>query len=153
VILAPVPATFVVAGVLHANQGALVLLCALAAFGGVLVLPHALFGRVVIIGETLTATRPFLASESPRGGVNVRTLLRISSVGRKYGSFTSRGLAMWRPMLRLQDRQGGEAWMEAWGWSDKQALFSELREAALAANASVDGLTFRRLGFVPTQRG
>jgi hypothetical protein len=140
------------AAMLGMNSGGLALVMIAAGFVAVLTVPHAVSGWVRISGTRLTASRPFLASESPRGGVDLSALLRISLVGRKYGHFVDRGLPIFRSLFRIQDRHGGEAWIEAWGWSSQEQLFGELRQAARSCGAHVDELTFRRLGFSDNQR-
>ena len=134
------------------NSGGLALILIAEGVVAVLAVPHAVGGWVRIGGPRLTASRPFAATEAPRGGVDLTALVRISSVGRKYGTFVDRGLPIFRLMFRIQDGSGGEAWIEAWGWSSQERLFGELRRAALSSGAHVDEMTFRRLGFSDTQR-
>ena len=150
--IAPPVVVLSVATVLEMNPGGLALVMIAAGFVAVLTVPHAVSGSVLSSGARLSASRPFLAPESPRGGVDLSALLRISSVGRKYGNFVDRGLPIFRSLLRIQDRDGGEAWIETWGWSSQGQLFGELRRAALAPGAHMDELTFRRRGFADAQR-
>lgn len=112
----------------------------------VLSVPHGLFGRVSIADDHLEAVRPFGATEAPLSGVNLAELSGITSVGRKYDALVESGVAIWRPMFRLQDRLGGEAWLNAWGWDHKDDLFGVLRRSVEQSHASSDALSARRLG-------
>ena len=120
----------------------------------VLSVPHGLFGRVIIADNRLEAIGPFRSTEAPLGGVNLEDLSRITSVGRKYGAFVENGFAIWRPMFRLQDRLGGEVWMNAWGWDHKDEVFEMIRRSAEHSHAGSDAMSARRLGLIaPGRRG
>ena len=112
----------------------------------VLFVPHGLLGRVIISDDHLEAVRPFGATETSLGGVNLMELSRITSVGRKYGTLVESGGAIWRPMFRLQDRLGGEVCLKAWGWDHKGELFGVLRRSVEQSHADSDAMSARRLG-------
>ena len=118
----------------------------------VLSVPHGLFGRVIIADNRLEAIGPFPSTKAPLGGVNLMELSRITSVGRKYGAFVESGFAIWRPMLRLQDRLGGEVWMNAWGWDHKDEVFEMIRRSAEHSHAGSDAMSARRLGLIAPGR-
>jgi hypothetical protein len=149
-LMMPLP-LFAIAGVAWVNRPTQ-MLGLLAFIAGlvfaVLSVPHGLFGRVSIADNRLEATQPFPSTEAPRGGVNLTELSRITSVGRKYGAFVEIGFAIWRPMIRLQDRLGGEVWINAWGWDHKNELFGIIRRSVEQSHGGSDAMSARRLGLV-----
>ena len=122
--------------------------CAIAlGVSAVVVIPMSLLGRATLTDASLTvqSTPPYQRSQKHPGPVRLDHLVEIQSVNQRYGRFTRFGFAIMRPLIRLQDANGTDAVMWAWGWENKTELVGLLRQAALRSNAHVDGLTRRRL--------
>ena len=140
----------VLAARIGANNGAIALAVMAFILASLLSMLIALTWRLSIVdARLLAAGRPPFAS-MPAGGVDLRALSRVSSVGYRYGLFLRLGPPLFRPLIVLQDRYGGEAWISAWGWEDRKTLMELLRHAVLRSHAKMDPLTFWRLGFKPS---
>ena len=149
-IVPPLVGLVVVAVGIGANRGAIALVVMALILVSLVALLIALTWRLSIVDTRLQAAgRPPFAS-APAGGVDLHALSKVSSVGYRYGLFLRLGPPLFRPLIVLQDTHGGEAWISAWGWEDKKALMTLLRQAVLISHAKMDPLTFWRLGFKPS---
>ena len=151
-LMAPlVPLLLLMAGVtLGLDQGAQVLLLlALLVVGGIAIMAVASPGVVVRDGR-LSVPRRENFRRSPGGQVDLRQLVRATSVSYQGGRVSGRGLALFRSHIWLEDDAGGQAMFLAWGWSPKSPFRSVLRDAIVTANAQTDGMTVRRLGLRAT---
>jgi hypothetical protein len=87
------------------------------------------------------------AGKGPGGSVALARLERARSVSYHGGLISDRGLFLFRTQLLLEDASGGRVMFGVWGWAPKAALQSVLREAVASSQATMDPMTWWRLGF------
>lgn len=81
------------------------------------------------------------------GMVNLAALSNVKSVSALGGRISTAGPSVFRSRMLLEDSYGGRALFPAWGWSQKRALQTVIREAALDTGADIDEMSYWRLGF------
>jgi hypothetical protein len=148
VMLAPVgPLVLLVAGMLAGlNAGAVVLLLLLLLVVTGVAVIGLLSPAVVVEGGRLSVLGREDRRRAPGGSVDLGRLASATSVSYQGGLVSGRGLPLFRNRLRLQDADGGEAIIPAWGWTPRQPLRAALGQAVAATGAHTDALTRRRLG-------
>jgi hypothetical protein len=143
--------TLLVTVVLGANPGVvvLVLLAFLITLGVALI---TLLGPQVTLADgRLTVGKGERRGQGPGGSVELSRLARVKSVGYRGGLVTGRGPGLFRNQLLLEDADGGTAMFGAWGWTPKAPLQTALRLGISAGRATMDPMTYLRLGFKNVQ--
>ena len=149
IMLAPLaPLVLLVGGVaarLNPGAVALLLIVLLVVIGVALI--GVMSPAVVVQGGRLSVLGREERRRAPGGTVDLARLVSAKSVSYKGGLVSSRGLALFRSQVLLEDADGGQAMFPAWGWSPKTPLQAVLRNAVIASHARMDPMTWARLGF------
>jgi len=147
--LAPlVPLAVLVAGVaLRLSPAALILLLMLLVVVSSVAVMGAMHPGIVVQSGRLWVPGREERRRAPGGNVDLTRLLSVKSVSYQGGHVSGRGLALFRFLIWLQDADGGQAMVPAWGWSPKAPLQAVLRDAVVVSHARTDPMTWVRLGF------
>lgn len=130
-----------------ANPGLIVLVLLALLVTLAVVMMSALAPPVVVQNGVLSVLGREQLTRGPGGTVDLSRLCQAHSVSYHGGLVSSRGLALFRTQIELEDALGGRAMFGAWGWIPKREFQTILRRAVVENHVRVDPMTWWRLGF------